>query len=247
MPVLGGGVTAAPRFPSVPDVMGLLNFWARRPLPTRRVLKGRYARLEPLDPVRHGDTLFEASMAPGAEQRFRWLNEMPRPRAGFDDWLRMAAASHDPLYFGVVDAASGRCEGRQALMRITPEHGVIELGCILWGPSMARTRIATEAVYLVARHVFDELGYRRLEWKCNRENEPSRRAAARFGFVYEGLFRQHLVHKGDHRDTAWFAMTDSDWTALRTGYERWLDPANFDSVGRQRLRLADCIALRLSP
>ncbi len=227
--------------------MGLLNFWMHRPAPARRVLEGRYARLEPLDAVRHGDTLFEASMAPGAEARFRWLSDTPMPRDGFDEWLRTAAASADPLYFGVIDTATGRCEGRQALMRITPQHGVIELGCILWGPWLARTRIATEAVYLAARYVFDDLGYRRLEWKCDRRNEPSRRAALRFGFVYEGLFRQHMVHKGTNRDTAWFAMTDGDWAALRPGYERWLDPANFDPAGRQRSRLADCLAPQLSP
>jgi RimJ/RimL family protein N-acetyltransferase len=122
-------------------------------------------------------------------------------------------------------------------MRITPEHGVIEVGNILWGPRIARTRIATEALFLHARHVFDDLAYRRFEWKCNSLNEPSKRAAQRFGFTFEGVFRQHIVAKGANRDTAWFAMLDCEWPALRESYERWLDPANFDEAGRQRRSL----------
>ena len=124
-------------------------------------------------------------------------------------------------------------------MRIVPEHGVIEIGSILWGPAIARTRVATEALFLCARYAFDELGYRRFEWKCNARNEPSRRAAARFGFSYEGTFRQHMVVKGESRDTAWFAVIDRDWPTLRRAFERWLEPANFDAEGRQKRRLAD--------
>jgi RimJ/RimL family protein N-acetyltransferase len=183
-------------------------------------------------------------MAPGAEERFRWLFEVPRPRPEFDDWLLRSMASEDPLFLAVVDAATGRAEGRQALMRITPEHGVIEVGHVLWGPRMARTRIATEALYLAARHVFDDLGYRRFEWKCNSRNEPSRRAALRFGFQFEGIFRQHMVQKGENRDTAWFAMTDGDWQQLKPGYERWLAAENFDAHGQQRLTLAAALSQR---
>lgn len=180
-------------------------------------------------------------MAPGAEERFRWLFEAPRPRPAFDDWVRQASAGDDPLCFAVVDIATGRAEGRQAFMRITPEHGVIEIGSVLWGPRMARTRIATEALFLAARHVFDDLGYRRFEWKCNSRNEPSRRAALRFGFQFEGIFRQHMVHKGENRDTAWFAMIDADWQRLKPGYERWFAPDNFDAAGRQRFSLRQCL------
>ena len=162
-------------------------------------------------------------------------------RAQFDAWLRGAATSADPLYFAVIDSATGRCEGRQALMRITPEHRVIEIGCILWGPAMARTRVATEACFLFARHAFDELGYRRFEWKCDSLNRPSRRAAERMGFSYEGIFRQATVVKGRNRDTAWFAMTDGDWLRLRPCYEAWLSPDNFDTRGRQRRRLEECL------
>jgi len=207
--------------------------------PERVTLAGRYARLEPLDPARHGDELFAASMAPGAEERFRYLFEAPEDRGAFGAWLARAAASGDPLYCAVIDAASGRCEGRQALMRIVPEHGVIEIGSILWGPAIARTRVATEAFFLAARYVFDELGYRRFEWKCNARNEPSRRAAARFGFTYEGSFRQHMLVKGENRDTAWFSIIDREWPALKRCFERWLAPSNFDAEGRQKRRLEE--------
>ena len=118
-------------------------------------------------------------------------------------------------------------------MRIVPEHGVIEIGGVYWGPALARTRKATEALFLHARYVFDELGYRRFEWKCNDRNAPSRAAALRFGFEFEGVFRQHMIVKGVNRDTAWFAMLDGDWPRIRAEYERWLAPDNFDAEGRQ--------------
>jgi RimJ/RimL family protein N-acetyltransferase len=215
--------------------------WTPRPRPARVALEGRYCRLEPLDPKRHGDDLFAASMAPGAEDRFRFLFESPQDRAGFDAWMQRAAAADDPLCYAVIDAATGRAEGRQSLMRITPEHGAIEIGGILWGPAIARTRVATEALFVFARHAFDTLGYRRFEWKCNNRNEPSKRAAHRFGFKFEGIFRQHMVIKGENRDTAWFSMVDAEWPSIRAGYERWLAPENFDRQGRQKMRLADAL------
>jgi RimJ/RimL family protein N-acetyltransferase len=122
-------------------------------------------------------------------------------------------------------------------MRIVPEHGVIEIGAIYWGPRMARTRLATEALFLHARYIFEELGYRRFEWKCNDRNAPSKKAAERFGFAFEGIFRQHMIQKGENRDTAWFAMLDGDWPRLRAEYERWLEPANFDADGAQKTPL----------
>ncbi|QBX34994.1 GNAT family N-acetyltransferase [Paracoccus liaowanqingii] len=210
--------------------------WTGAPRPPRAAIAGRYVRLEPLGPD-HAGTLYEASTAPGQEDRFRWLFETPpADRAEFDAWLAQASVPADPLVFAVVDAATGRAEGRQALMRIDTAHGVIEIGGIMWGPALQRTRMATEALFLTARHVFD-LGYRRLEWKCNALNAPSIRAATRFGFRPEGVFRQHMVVKGASRDTAWFAMTDGDWARLRPIYEAWLDPANFDAAGRQRAAL----------
>lgn len=214
-----------------------ITTWQPPGRPTRTTLTGKFCRLEPLDPRRHGDDLFAASMAPGAEERFRYLFDSPQQRADFEVWLARAAASEDPLFFAVIDPASERCEGRQSLMRITPEHGVIEVGNILWGPAMARTRVATEALYLFARYIFNDLGYRRFEWKCDARNEPSMRAAARFGFTYEGTFRQHRVVKGENRDTAWFAMLDIDWPTISKSFEQWLDASNFDPLGRQKTQL----------
>jgi RimJ/RimL family protein N-acetyltransferase len=215
-----------------------LRYWQPRPRPARKPLEGRYCRLEPLDAAKHGDPLFAASMADGAETRFRYLFDAPDDHAGFDAWLERSSASDDPLFYAVVDSATGRAEGRQALMRITPEHGVIEVGNILWGPAISRTRVATEALFLHARYVFDELGYRRFEWKCNAQNAPSMAAARRFGFTYEGIFRQHMIQKGESRDTAWFAMLDSEWPSIRSAFERWLEPENFDAEGRQKKPLA---------
>jgi RimJ/RimL family protein N-acetyltransferase len=213
--------------------------WTPRPRPDGRVLEGRWCRLERLDPARHGDSLFEASTAPGAEDRFRYLFEpAPADRTAFDAWVLKASSGDDPLFYAVIDRETGRAEGRQALMRITPEHGVIEIGSILWGPRIARSRAATEALYLFARHSFDDLAYRRFEWKCDAHNAPSRHAAERFGFAFEGVFRQHMVVKGRNRDTAWFGMTDQDWPAIRNGMEHWLAPENFDAAGKQKASLA---------
>ncbi len=217
--------------------MTSLIHWSPRKLPKRIVMDGRYARLEPIDPKRHGDSLFAASMAPGAADRHRWLFETPMDREQFQEWLEQKHRQDDPLMFAVIDKSTGKVEGRQCFMRIDTVHGVIEIGSILWGPAMARSRIATEALYLFAKHAFDDLGYRRFEWKCNNLNEPSKRAALRFGFAYEGLFRNHMVVKGMNRDTAWFAMIDSDWPAIKAAYVRWLDPANFDDEGQQKSKL----------
>ena len=201
------------------------------PRPARVALDGRYARLEPLS-LAHLDGLLAASADP---RSFDYLFDLPpKDRDDLRAWIEARMKSEDPLFHAVVDKASGVAGGRQTFMRITPEHGVIEIGNILWGPPIARTRVATEALYLAARYVFDELGYRRFEWKCNNLNEPSKKAARRFGFAFEGVFRQHMWAKGANRDTAWFAMIDKDWPALRAAYERWLDPANFDAAGRQR-------------
>ena len=207
------------------------------PRPARIALEGRYTRLEPLAPA-HAPALFEASAAPGAEARFAYLFEHPPSSpAEIEAWIAKAAATDDPLFFAVIDRATGRAAGRQALMRITPEHGVIEIGSILWGPALSRLRGATEALYLFARHAFEDLGYRRFEWKCNDLNQPSKAAARRFGFAYEGLFRQHMWVKGANRDTAWFSMLDAEWPRLKREYERWLDPANFDAGGKQKSKL----------
>ncbi|MDM9622628.1 GNAT family protein [Rhizobium sp. S96] len=215
-----------------------LSQWKGVERPDRVVLDGRYTRLEPLDPAKHGEQLFASAQQPGADDRFRYLfEEAPADLAAFTPWLEKAAASPDPMFFAVIDKKTGRAEGRQALMRIDATHGVIEIGNILWGPGIARTRVATEALYLFASYAFDTLGYRRFEWKCNDLNEPSKRAALRFGFAFEGVFRQHMVAKGRNRDTAWFAMIDGDWPRLKAGYEAWLAPSNFDEAGNQKSKL----------
>ena len=217
-----------------------LSNWTPRPRPERVVLEGRYVRLEPLDAARHGDGLFEASSVEDADARFRWLPDLPPAKpADMQAWLSKAATSSDPMFFAVIDKASGKVAGRQSFLRIDPTYGVIEIGHIYWGPLVARRPGATEAQFLFARHAFDQLGYRRYEWKCNDRNEPSKRAAERFGFKYEGKFRQHMIVKGENRDTAWFSIIDQEWPALRRAYEAWLAPANFDAGGGQKRRLEE--------
>lgn len=222
------------------QIDGALANWQARPRPQRIVMEGRYVRLEPLDRVRHGEGLFIASTVTDAAERFRWLPEFPpASRDAFHPWLEMAEASEDPLYFAVLDRASGRVGGRQTLMRIDPRNGVIEIGNIYWGPLIARRPASTEAFYLFARYIFEELGYRRFEWKCNDRNIPSKNAALRYGMIPEGVFRQHMVVKGENRDTAWFSMIDGEWPAARRAMEAWLDPANFNAEGRQVRRLSE--------
>lgn len=217
-----------------------LTHWRGAPRPQRTVLDGRYARLEPLSIERHEAQLFASALEPGAEARFAYLFDAPPADArAFRTWMETAVSTDDPLFFAVIDRATGRAEGRQALMRIDAPHGVIEVGHILWGPAIARTRVATEALFLMADHVFTDLGYRRLEWKCHHRNEPSRHAAARFGFTFEGIFRQHMVAKGQNRDTVWFSIVDSEWPALRSAYQQWLAPDNFDAQGQQKRRLEE--------
>jgi RimJ/RimL family protein N-acetyltransferase len=220
-----------------------LSHWTARPGPERKILVGRYVTLEPLDEVRHGPELFEASHVPDSDRKFRWLFEYPpETLAEFLPWVEKVAASEDPLFFAVVDRESGKVAGRQTLMRVDRTHGVIEIGNIYWGPLVSRKRGATEALYLFMKYVFDTLCYRRFEWKCNNENLPSKQAALRFGFQAEGVFRQHLVVKGLNRDTAWFSIIDKEWPALKAGYEAWLAPENFDVAGNQKRKLGDCLA-----
>lgn len=217
-----------------------LQNWTPRRRPERKTLEGRYVRLEPLDAEKHGDELFAASSVEDADQRFTWLFQYPpATRAEFEPWLQKSAASEEDLYFAVIDKASGKVAGRQSLMRIDAENGVIEIGNIYWGPLISRKPAATEAQFLFMRYVFDELGYRRYEWKCNDDNAPSKRAAERFGFRHEGTFRQHLVVKGKNRNTAWFSVLDQEWPALKQAYQAWLTPDNFDEAGKQKKKLEE--------
>ena len=207
--------------------------------PERRVLAGRYVRLEPLAAARHGAALWTETHGPGAATFWQYLFDEPfADEKSFGDFLERKSASADPLFYAIVDQASGRAAGFATLMRIDPAHRCIEVGNILYGRSLQRTPGATEAQYLLMRYVFEELGYRRYEWKCNALNAPSRRAALRFGFTFEGIFRKHMIVRGRSRDTAWYAMLDDEWPAVKAAFERWLAPANFDAAGRQRQGLA---------
>ena len=207
--------------------------------PERRKFDGRVVRLEPLDPLVHGEALYKGTHGDGREVLWRYLFEGPFPdRSSFDRYLQKAAASEDPLFFAIVKKTSNLAVGWAAFLRFEPVHRVIEVGHILYTPQLQRTAGATEAMYLMARYVFEELGCRRYEWKCNSLNQPSLRAARRFGFTFEGIFRQHMIVKGGNRDTAWFSMLDSEWPRVKANFERWLAPENFDANGEQKLRLA---------
>jgi len=199
------------------------------------VLEGRWTKVEPVDPARHAHDLFEA--ARGADEIWTYLAYGPFDGEDeFTRWVGERARSDDPLFFAIVDLETGKARGMASLLRMDPANGVIEIGHIWFGPALQRTRQATEAIYLLSRYAF-ELGNRRYEWKCDSLNAPSRRAAERFGFVYEGIFRQHMVVKGRNRDTAWYSITDAEWPARRAAFESWLEPSNFDSSGAQKTPL----------
>lgn len=207
--------------------------------PQRTILSGRWVDIVPLDPGAHAQSLYEGSHGPGHDHLWLYLFDGPFPtRAAFDADLERKAASEDPLFFAILDRATGSAQGYASYMRIAPSHRVIEVGSILYTPKLQRTAGATEAMYLMAKHVFEDLGYRRYEWKCNALNEPSRRAAPRLGFTFEGIFRQHMLIKGRNRDTAWYAMLDLDWPARKEAFDRWLDPGNFDEQGKQKTSLS---------
>ena len=215
--------------------------------PQRVELSGRVINIVPLDPATHADELFAGAGGDHNEGLWRYLFEGPfAVREAFDTHLRQKALSEDPLFYAIIDKNSGNAVGYAAYMRIEPTHRVIEVGSILFTPRLQRTIGATEAMYLMARHVFEDLGYRRYEWKCNALNRPSRQAALRLGFTYEGIFRQHMIVNGRNRDTAWFSMLDSEWPQRKAAFERWLDPSNFDASGRQKESLSALNAVESS-
>lgn len=206
---------------------------ARRPQRTK--FAGRVVTLTPLDPAAHAAALYAGSHGPENEHVWRYLWNGPFPnRAAFDLQLNQYAKSEDPFFFAIVDNSSGSAVGYASYLRIEPAHRVIEVGHILYTPRLQRTVGATEAMYLMARYVFEDLGYRRYEWKCNALNAASRSAALRLGFTFEGIFRQHMIVKGRNRDTAWYSTLDSEWPARKAAFERWLDPSNFDTDGGQK-------------
>jgi RimJ/RimL family protein N-acetyltransferase len=215
--------------------------WTPAARPDRTVLLGTRALLRPVDPDADAESLYAVSHAPvGDPAIWTYLFDGPYESvAAFEAMLREAASREDPLRYTIARLPEDRPQGMASYMRITPEHGVIEIGNIWFGTPLQRTPAATEAIYLLARHAFDDLGYRRLEWKCNALNAASRRAAERFGFRFEGVFEEHMVVKARNRDTAWYAITDQRWPAIRSAFEDWLAPANFDAGGRQRTALGE--------
>jgi RimJ/RimL family protein N-acetyltransferase len=212
-----------------------LSHWHPVTPPSPVTLRGRYVTLEPLH-GHHADALWRAVHA--HNEIFTWLAHGPFTNEtvmmeSLDHWRHVEHA----VLLAILPADTGLAAGWGSYMRAVPQHGVVEVGNVLFSPSLQRTRAATEAMYLMAAHIFETLGYRRYEWKCNAENHPSRRAAERLGFNFEGVFRQHMVVKGRNRDTAWFSMLDHEWPARKRAFEAWLDPANFDEEGRQKLSI----------
>jgi RimJ/RimL family protein N-acetyltransferase len=225
---------------STPPPLGAPVAWTPAAPPPATPLEGRLVLLRALDPAADAAPLYAATHAPDGDPAI-WTYLPDGPYAGVAEYeaaLRVQHASTDPRYFAIVRRTDGRPVGQASYLRITPAHGTIEIGHIWFAPELQRTAAATEAIHLLAARAFD-LGYRRLEWKCDALNAPSRRAAERFGFAFEGVFRQHMVVKGRNRDTAWYGMTDLDWPAVRAAFEAWLAPENFDAAGRQRMALRE--------
>jgi RimJ/RimL family protein N-acetyltransferase len=209
-------------------------------IPARATLEGRHARLEPIDSRRHAEELYAASHGvPGGEAIWRFLGYGPWVDVeALRAWLRDCAAQHDPVFFAIRDRAAGKAVGMASYLNIVPKNGSIEIGHIWFAPVLQRTPAATEALYLMIRHAMDDLGYRRMEWKCNALNAASRRAARRLGFRFEGIFYRHMIAKGRNRDTAWYSIIDSEWPTCRASLEAWLAPENFDAQGRQKRALS---------
>jgi RimJ/RimL family protein N-acetyltransferase len=221
--------------PVGPAVLG----WQPPPRPPREPMDGRYCRVEPLDPDRHVADLHAANCVDSEGRMWTYLAYGPFASLGdYAAWAGRVYAGDDPLFHAIIDAATGRAVGVASYLRIDPPAGTIEVGHIALSPALQRTPAATEAMYLLMRRAFD-LGYRRYEWKCDALNAPSRAAAQRLGLSFEGVFRQATVYKGRNRDTAWYAAIDGEWPALDAAFTRWLDPANFDAQGRQRIRLSE--------
>lgn len=214
--------------------------WEPRPAPLAGPLQGRYCRLEKLDWRCHAEDLYSAYGTAPDGRDWTYMAVGPFADAGaFSAYLQTEAARTERVSFAVVDGATGKAVGTFALMRIDSGNGVVEVGSVAFSPLLQRTRVATEAHFLLMRHVFGTLGYRRYEWKCDSLNTPSRNAAARLGFSFEGVFRQALVYKGRNRDTAWFSILDGEWPILRDAFMQWLMPQNFDDQGRQRHSLGE--------
>ena len=225
------------RAPAAPPIGPTLPGWEPRPHPSRVPMEGRFCRLEPLDAGVHAAGLQQAYALDQEGLGWTYLPYGPFPDPdAFEAWVAEAAASDDPLFFAILDAQDAPV-GMASYLRIMPAIGTIEVGHIHYSPSLQRTAAATETMYLMMRHALEDLGYRRYEWKCDALNAPSRRAAERLGFTYEGTHRQATIYKGRNRDTAWYSILDGEWPRVREALEAWLDPGNFDAAGEQRTEL----------
>ncbi len=213
--------------------------WTARPYPDGNILQGRYCRLEHIQPQKHADSLYEAYQQTQDGRDWTYLSVGPfNDKASFEHYLQQLALSTDPLHYAVVDQLTGNALGTLALMRIDAANGSIEVGFVIYSSALKHSRIATEAQFLLMEYAFEKLGYRRYEWKCDSLNAPSRSAALRLGFQFEGIFRYSTVYKGRSRDTAWFSIISDEWSNLKQAYVTWLDESNFDEYGRQRIRLS---------
>lgn len=215
--------------------------WTRRQAPGDVTLQGRFCRLEPLDAMRHAADLFASYHTAPDGRDWTYMAAGPfSSEAEYRTYAEGIARGTDPKHYAVIDLASGKPVGTLSLMRIDPANGVIEVGNVAFSPLLKQKPASTEAQFLLMQYVFDELGYRRHEWKCDSLNAPSRKTAQRLGFSFEGIFRQAVVYKQRSRDTAWFSIIDAEWPALKAAFLAWLAPENFDADGRQRKTLADC-------
>ena len=221
----------------------LLHKFPDNKRPVRKNMTGRLVTVTPIDPNRHGDDLYNASCGPNGNSSGRMWTYMSfgpfKNKDEFQKWLNPQDQKDDPLVFTMISRTDGKALGMANYLRIVPQWASCEVGSIWFSPALQQTPMATEAMYLMAFHVFEELGYRRYEWKCDSLNNASRSAALRLGFKYEGLSRQHMIYKGRNRDTSWFAMTDTDWPIAKAAFEAWLSEGNFDATGQQRLRLGE--------
>ena len=220
--------------------MSDLANWTARITPDLKSVHGRYVTIEPTAFSKHANGLFD--VIGGSQNDDLWSHVAIGPwksAALFGQAMEMHAENDGWITHLFRDAHSAEMLGMASYMRNRPEQGSTEVGCVVFSKKLQRTAAATEAMYLMARHVFEDLGYRRYEWKCNNANEPSKRAALRLGFTFEGVFRQDMVVKGQNRDTAWFSVTDGEWPLVKAAFEAWLEPANFAPDGVQKRSLAD--------
>jgi len=212
--------------------------WKTRPLPERITLEGQYCRLEPLDVNKHSESLFDAWHSIDDDRDWTYFSiDRPATQHDCDTYITKISSLKDPLYFAVIDKATLRAIGGVSLMRLDPVNGVAEIGWVNWSPLMKRSRFGTEAIYLLLTYLFDKLGYRRCEWKCNSLNEASNLAAKRFGFQFEGTFRQAMLTKGHNRDTCWYSMLDGEWPPIKSAFQQWLGAENFTPEGEQKQKL----------